>query len=66
VCSDTPAATAGGRDPVIAGDRPVPGEGDEFDTLRLLIGRAARVLVFTSAGVSTASGIPDYRGPQGV
>lgn len=50
----------------MAGDRPVPGEGDEFDTLRLLIGRAARVLVFTSAGVSTASGIPDYRGPQGV
>ena len=35
------------------------------DLVRLL--RAAhRVLVFTGAGISTDSGIPDFRGPQGI
>ena len=28
--------------------------------------KGSRILVFTGAGVSTTSGIPDYRGPQGV
>ena len=34
--------------------------------LRRLIGEAQRVVVFTGAGISTESGIPDYRGPNGV
>jgi NAD-dependent deacetylase len=36
------------------------------DGLAALIAGADRILIFTGAGVSTASGIPDYRGPQGV
>jgi NAD-dependent deacetylase len=35
-------------------------------TLANLLRDAERILVFTGAGISTASGIPDYRGPQGV
>lgn len=38
----------------------------ELDILTDLIAGARRILVFTGAGISTASGIPDYRGPQGV
>jgi NAD-dependent deacetylase len=38
----------------------------ETDALAELIREANRILLFTGAGISTASGIPDYRGPQGV
>ena len=38
----------------------------DIDALAVLIREANQILLFTGAGISTASGIPDYRGPQGV
>jgi len=40
--------------------------GEPDPRLVQLLEAAHRVLVFTGAGISTGSGIPDYRGPQGV
>jgi NAD-dependent deacetylase len=36
------------------------------DRLVEYLKNAGRILIFTGAGISTGSGIPDYRGPQGV
>jgi len=40
--------------------------GPEIDRLVALLRASRRLLVFTGAGISTASGIPDFRGPGGV
>jgi NAD-dependent SIR2 family protein deacetylase len=42
----------------------VPTTDTESDALRMLVARG-RVLVLSGAGLSTESGIPDYRGPDG-
>jgi NAD-dependent deacetylase len=44
---------------------PTPSD-DGIDRLRRLIARAERGVVFTGAGISTESGIPDFRSPGGL
>jgi NAD-dependent deacetylase len=38
----------------------------DIENVRSWVSRAARVVVLTGAGISTESGIPDFRGPQGI
>ncbi len=40
-------------------------EGPALDRARELVGQAGRIVVLSGAGLSTDSGIPDFRGPQG-
>jgi len=39
---------------------------DQVDEVRSWVNAAKRIVVLTGAGISTESGIPDFRGPQGV
>ena len=39
---------------------------DDIEQLRALIEEASCVVVFTGAGISTESGIPDFRSPNGI
>jgi NAD-dependent deacetylase len=39
---------------------------DEIEQASRAVARAERIVVFTGAGISTESGIPDFRGPNGL
>jgi NAD-dependent deacetylase len=41
-------------------------DSERVDEVRRWVDEARRVVVLTGAGISTESGIPDFRGPQGV
>src|SRR5687767_11796059 len=41
-------------------------ESDAITRVRAWVDQAQRIVVLTGAGISTDSGIPDFRGPQGV
>src|SRR4029453_13126473 len=43
-----------------------PAMTDDVSEVRSWVDDAQRVVVLTGAGISTDSGIPDFRGPQGV
>lgn len=51
---------------LIADSIPAEPSADEISALADLIREANRIVVLTGAGISTESGIPDYRGPNGV
>ena len=44
----------------------IDGQAPEVDAARKLIDEASRIAVLTGAGISTDSGLPDFRGPNGL
>ena len=43
-----------------------PAMDDQVAAARGWVARSSRIVVLTGAGISTDSGIPDFRGPNGV
>ena len=41
-------------------------DAEQLDRLAALLREADQIVVLTGAGISTESGIPDFRGPQGI
>src|SRR5262249_11556774 len=41
-------------------------DDEQLDRLAALLRDADQIVVLTGAGISTESGIPDFRGPQGI
>jgi NAD-dependent deacetylase len=53
---------------MIAANRPIysPSVASTLDSVRAWLNETRRIVFLTGAGISTDSGIPDFRGPQGV